>query len=76
MWVDVDSVFGVWDADVGEGLDCDFSSTRTIDILVEQDGFAYLVADGVDGAQGGHGLLEDHADHSAAEMIELVVLFV
>jgi hypothetical protein len=40
---------------------------------VEEKDFAELVTDAVDGVEGGHGLLENHADITAPDGAELIV---
>ena len=52
--------------DLAQQLECQVLGLLLVDVLVEPDGFYELVADGVDGAEGGHGLLEDVAYLGAA----------
>ena len=60
--------------DAGQGLDGDVACFGLVDVLVQEDGFGDLLADGTDGAEGGHRLLEDHGDLIAANIAELAVV--
>ncbi len=69
-----DAFGGLWDSDVGHGLECDVERVLGLDVLVEEDGLDDLVSDGVDGVERGHGLLEDHGDVVAADLSHLAVV--
>ena len=40
-------------------------------LFVGQNRFGHLVADGIDGVEGGHGFLEDHGDLVAPDVVHL-----
>ena len=44
-----------------------FWSGFALEVLVETEGFLDLPADGLQGVEGGHGILHDHGDLPAAD---------
>jgi hypothetical protein len=69
----VEACARVVDSDAGEGLERDVSCVAVGGVLVEEDGFDDLFADGVDGVEAGHGLLEDHGGDAAADSSEVAL---
>lgn len=67
MGVFGEAAAGIGDADIFEGLFGDVDGLFSGDVLMEENGFEDLVADGVDGVEAGHGFLEDHGDFVAAD---------
>ena len=56
----IEALLRVGHFDAGEGLDGDVACFGLVDVLVQEDGFGDLFADGADGAESGHRLLEYH----------------
>ena len=71
--VGMDALFGIGDADLGEGVDgageCGFSA----ELLVEFERLGELVADAHEGVERGHRILEDHRDALAADFQEFLL---
>ncbi len=66
------AALGRGDGDLAESLDGALASFGAGDGLavVGQHGLGDLVADAHDGIEGGHGLLEDHGDARAAQLLQ------
>ena len=65
------NAFAVGDADHLQGLDgLSLDILRTLALaIMESDNLIDLVADPEDRIEGGHGFLEDHGDHIAADVL-------
>ena len=63
------ALFGVGDADVRENLDGLLVCLGLREVLVDADGLANLVPDGEDGVEARHGVLEDHGDVVAPNLL-------
>ncbi len=69
--ISVKALGGGADADAAERFDGQLAGLGGAEVLVELDGFDDLIADGEDGVEAGHGLLEDHGDFVAANLAHL-----
>ena len=65
--VGVDGGGGAGDADKAEQFDHQFAGFLPGELAVQSGGADDLIADGVDGAERGHRLLEDEGDLGAAD---------
>jgi hypothetical protein len=61
--------FGVSDTDVAQDLNSLLLRLALGDVLVDADGLADLVPDGEDGVEARHGVLEDHGDVVAPDLL-------
>src|ERR1051325_9232163 len=68
MWVVVGAACGVWDGDFAHGFDGGLARLPAVEPAVETERLRYLLADGVDGVERGHRVLEDHRDVVAANL--------
>ncbi len=69
--IGIEALGGGADADTVERFDGQLAGLGGAEVLVELDGFDDLIADGKDGVEAGHGLLEDHGDFVAADFAHL-----
>ena len=65
--VGVEARFGTGDADAAKPFDGEVARLGLGDALVDHDGLADLLTDGLDRPERGHRLLEDHADLAAPD---------
>src|ERR1051325_646784 len=72
MWVVVGAACGVWDGDFAHGFDGGLARLPAVEPAVETQRLRYLLADGVDGVERGHWVLEDHRDVVAANLTHSV----
>jgi len=70
----VDALLGQRDAHLAQHLDGQLPGLPLALLLVEHDRFHDLVADGVDGVERGHRLLEDHGDLVPADRAVFLAL--
>jgi len=73
VWVLTSALLGSWDPNAVEHLDGLLHPLLLGDLLVCADGLRDLHAHPVEGVEGGHRVLEDHADLGASDLLDLVV---
>jgi hypothetical protein len=71
MGIILQALLGRWYADISQELHASCVQVFVAHPFMDHDGLPDLVADGKDGIEGGHGLLEDHGDAISANPLHL-----
>ena len=69
------AAFGIGDAHIGQQLQGAVFGLSLGDLVVQGKGLFDLLANGLQGVQGGHGILKHHGDALAADLDPLFFLF-